>query len=173
MVLLSASSWFCSLLLLVYVRVPSVSCKVEVDDEEKLLLTPPGLLRALYVRRHRLSCRTIIPAQSTICMPDVGWLTARLLSVPDEGPSGGGEDKEIREYILKYRSPGGHFENEHPKIKRKYRLSNSNSTSTLRQRDLARAYRRLGPPIISLVLLYHLRRFYAVIHIIHQTCAQA
>ena len=39
--------------------------------------------------------------------------------------------------------------------------------------DSTRTYRRLGPPIISIVLLYHLRRFYAVVHIKHQTCAQA
>ena len=32
---------------------------------------------------------------STICMPGVGWLSERLLSVPDERPSGGGEDKNI------------------------------------------------------------------------------
>ena len=33
-------------------------------------------------------------------MPGVGWLTGRLLSVPDEGPSDG-EDKKI-EYIYIY-----------------------------------------------------------------------
>ena len=37
-----------------------------------------------------------------------------MLSVPDERPSGEGEDKKI-EYILKYRSPGGHSEHAHPK----------------------------------------------------------
>ena len=67
-------------------------------------------------------------------MPAVGWLTARLLSVPDEGPSGGGEDKKI-EYILKYRSPGGHSEHAHPKIQNS-ELSNSSSTSKERQRGL-------------------------------------
>ena len=49
---------------------------------------------------------------STVCMPGVGWLTGRLLSVPDEGPSGEGEDKkkEYILYILKYRSHGEHSE---------------------------------------------------------------
>ena len=36
---------------------------------------------------------------STICMPVVGWLTGRLLSIPDEGPPRG-EDKKM-EYLLK------------------------------------------------------------------------
>ena len=48
-------------------------------------------------------------------MPGVGWLTEILLSVPDEGPPGGQEDKKI-DYIVKYRSPGGHSEHAHPKI---------------------------------------------------------
>ena len=61
----------------------------------------PELLKALYVRRHTLSCRTMMLAYSAICMPGVGWLTGRLLSVPDEGTSGGGEDNKI-EYILKF-----------------------------------------------------------------------
>ena len=47
-------------------------------------------------------------------MPGVGWLVGRLLSVPDEGPSRGGEDEKI-EYIIKYRSPRGHSEHAHPK----------------------------------------------------------
>ena len=38
-------------------------------------------------------------------------------------------------------------------------------TSSLRS---LRAHRRMGPSVISIVLLYHLRRFYAVIHVIHQ-----
>ena len=45
--------------------------------------------------------------------------------------------------------------------------------STLSQRGLKSPYRRLVPPIISIARLYHLRRFYAVIHIIRQICAQA
>ena len=32
---------------------------------------------------------------------------------------------------------------------------------------------KMGLPIISIVLLYRLRRFYAVKHIIPKTCAQA
>ena len=44
-------------------------------------------------------------------MPGVGWLTGILLSVPDEGPSGGGED-EIKN-ISKYRSPESHSEYAH------------------------------------------------------------
>ena len=48
-------------MLLVYVRVPSLPCRMEVGDEEKLLLNHPGL-KALYVRRHKLSCRTIMLA---------------------------------------------------------------------------------------------------------------
>ena len=51
-------------------------------------------------------------------MPGVGWLTGRLLSVPDEAQSGGGEDKKIED-ISKYRSPGGHFEHAHPKMTKK------------------------------------------------------
>ena len=54
-------------------------------------------------------------------MPDVGWLTGILLSIPDEGPSRGGEDKKMK-YILKYRSPGGHSEHAHPKRTKKKQL---------------------------------------------------
>ena len=106
-------------------------------------------------------------------MPGVEWHTGRLLSVPDEGTSGGGEDR-IYIYILKYRSPGGHSEHAHPKITNSG-LSNSSSTSTLSQRGLNSNISKIGTAnhINWIVLLYHLRRFYAVIYIIHQTCAQA
>ena len=48
-------------------------------------------------------------------MPGAEWLTGRLLSVPDEGPSGGGDKKIEKMYIIKYRSPGDHSEHAHPK----------------------------------------------------------
>ena len=57
-------------------------------------------------------------------MPAEGWLTGRVLLVPDEGPSGGGEDKKVEYNISKYRSPGGHSEHAHPNITNS-ELSNS------------------------------------------------
>ena len=67
---------------------------------------------------------------------DVAWLTGRLLSAPDEGPSRAGEDKKMQ-YILKYRSPGGHSEHAHPKITNSRELSNNSRTSTLRRKKRA------------------------------------
>ena len=77
-------------------------------------------------------------------MPDVGWLTGRLFSVPDERPSGGREDNKKIEYIFKYRSPGGHSEHAYPKITKNSRLSNNSSTSTLRQRGLYSNISKIG-----------------------------
>ena len=76
-------------------------------------------------------------------MPGIEWLTGRLLSVPDEGPSGGGEDKKI-ECILKCRSPGGHSEHAHPKITNSELSNSSSTTSTLSQRGLNSNISKIG-----------------------------
>ena len=80
----------------------------------------------------------------------------RWLSIPD-GPPSGAENIDKKIELLSYAKVAS-------QRTRKQQLS---------QMGLHSNVRRLGPPIISIVLLYHLRRFYAVTHIRHQTLVHA
>ena len=82
------------------------------------------------------------------------------------GAVDGPRKQSYNRYILSFSLPKkeGHSEHAHPKTTTRAVIVHwAKGGST-------RTYRRLGPPIISIVLFYHLRIFYAVIHIIHQTC---
>ena len=90
----------------------------------------------------------------------------RLLSVPNQGPSGEGEDKNI-EYVFKYRSPGGHSEHARPKTTISEQ-GNSSSTSTLSQKGAQLEHiEDWDRQSYQLFYSYHLRGFYAVTHIIY------
>ena len=57
-----------------------------------------GFFIPVVVLLHRLS---VCPEdKSIVLMPGVGWPSGRLLSVSDEGPSGGGEDKNVENLYI-------------------------------------------------------------------------
>ena len=77
-------------------------------------------------------------------MPGVGWLAGRLLSVPDEGPSGGGEDNKMKYFEVCIKVVPEATLNMHSRREQNSELSNSSSTSTLRRRGLNSSISKIG-----------------------------
>ena len=108
----------------------------------------PGLLQFTPYRQYRHLSTSANPIglcveESTICTPHVGWLTGKLLSVPDERPSGGGEDKKVK-YMYQSTGVPEATLNMHTRRTQNGRLSNNSSTSTLRQRGLNSNILKIG-----------------------------